>query len=90
MATAKINVCVDEGTKQAVEVLLDEMGLSMTAAINMYLKRILMEQGIPFDVSARTPNATTIAAMDEFEEMKKNPSAYNRYPNFKAALSEVL
>ena len=38
MATAKINVCVDEGTKQAVEVLLDEMGLSMTAAINMYLK----------------------------------------------------
>ncbi len=90
MATAKINVAVDERTKQEVEVLLEEMGLNMTSAINIYLKRILMEQGIPFDVSAKVPNATTIAAMDEFEEMKKNPAAYKKYPSFKAALNEVL
>lgn len=90
MATAKINVCVDEKTKRDVEVLLDEMGLNMTAAINMYLKRILIEQGIPFEVSARIPNSTTVAAMDEFEEMKKNPRAYKKYPNFKTAMDEVL
>lgn len=90
MATAKINVAVDERTKQEVEILLEEMGLNMTSAINIYLKRILMEQGIPFDVSAKVPNAITIAAMDEYEEMKKNPAAYKKYPSFKAALSEVL
>lgn len=90
MATAKINVCVDERTKKEVETILDEMGLNMTAAINMYLKRILMEQGIPFDVSARTPNAITIAAMDEFDEMKRNPGAYKRYSSFKDAMKEVL
>lgn len=90
MATAKINVAVDERTKREVEILLDEMGLNMTSAINIYLKRILMEQGIPFDISAKLPNAATIAAMDEYEEMKKNPAAYKRYPSFKAALNEVL
>ncbi len=90
MATAKINVAVDERTKQEVEVLLEEMGLTMTSAINIYLKRILMEQGIPFDVSVKVPNTTTIAAMDEYEEMKKNPAAYKKYPSFKAALNEVL
>lgn len=90
MATAKINVAVDERTKQEVEILLDEMGLNMTAAINIYLKRIIVEQGIPFDISLKTPNATTIAAMDEFEEMKKNPKAYKRYSSFKEALNEVL
>lgn len=90
MATAKINVCVDERTKKEVETILDEMGLNMTAAINMYLKRILMEQGIPFDVSARTPNAITIAAMDEYDEMKRNPGAYKRYSSFKDAMKEVL
>lgn len=90
MASAKINVSVDEGTKKAAEVLLDEMGLTMTAAINMYLKRILIEQGIPFDVNARTPNAVTAAAMDEFDEMMKDPQAYKRYPTFKAAMKEVL
>ena len=35
MATAKINVCVDEKTKREAEALLDKMGLTMTAAINM-------------------------------------------------------
>lgn len=79
MATTKINVCVDENTKKEVELLLNDMGLNMTTAITMYLKRIIMEQGIPFDVSARIPNADTIAAMEEFEEMKRNPDAYKRY-----------
>ena len=90
MATAKINVAVDERTKQEVKVLLEEMGLNMTSAINIYLKRILMEQRIPFEISAKVPNATTIAAMDEFEEMKKNPAAYKKYPSFKDALKDVL
>ena len=53
MATAKINVCVDEETKKEVEVLLERMGLNMTAAINIYLKRILMEEAIPFDLTDR-------------------------------------
>ena len=90
MDSAKINVNVDKGTKEAVEVLLDEMGLTMTAAINMYLKRILLEQGIPFDVNVRIPNAVTIAALDEFTEMQRNPGAYKKYPTFKAAMNEVL
>lgn len=90
MATVKINVCVDERTKREVEMLLDDMGLTMTAAINMYLKRILIERGIPFEVSARIPNAITKNAMDEFDEMEQNPKAWKRYASFKDAMAEVL
>jgi DNA-damage-inducible protein J len=90
MATTKINVCVDESTKQQAERLLSEMGLTMTSAINMYLKRIIMEEAIPFEVSAKVPNATTIAALNEYEEMKNNPAAYKRYSSFKEAMNEVL
>ena len=90
MATAKINVCVDEKTKREAEALLDKMGLTMTAAINMYLKRIILEQGIPFEVSTHAPNATTMAAMDEFEEMKKNPEGYKTYECIKDAAADVL
>ena len=90
MATAKINVCVDERTKKDAEELLDEMGLTMTSAINMYLKRIIIEQGIPFEVSARVPNAVTAKAMDEFDEMKRNSAAYKKYADFKEAVAEVL
>ena len=73
--TVKINVCTDLNTKRQVEEILSDIGLNMTAAINIYLKRILMEGGIPFELTTRVPNATTVAAMDEYDEMKKNPSA---------------
>ena len=88
--TVKINICTDANTKRQVEEILSDMGLNMTAAINIYLKRILMEGGIPFELTTRVPNATTIAAMDEYDEMKKNPRAYKRYHSFKEAMDEVL
>ena len=88
--TVKINICTDANTKRQAEEVLSDMGLNMTAAINIYLKRIVMEGGIPFEVTTRVPNAATVAAMDEYEEMKKNPSAYKRYRSFKEAMDEVL
>lgn len=91
MATAKINVCVDEQTKKEVEALLDRMGLNMTAAINIYLKRILLEEAIPFELTAYVPNADTIAAFKEAEDMKAHPEKYPSYSSIeelRAALEE--
>ena len=88
--TVKINICTDANTKKQVEEILSEIGLNMTAAINIYLKKILMEGGIPFELTTKTPNAATVAAMEEYEEMKKNPTAYKRYRSFKDAMDEVL
>lgn len=79
MATAKINVCVDKTTKEEVEALLDRIGLNMTAAINIYLKRILMEEAIPFELTAYVPNAETIAAFKEAEDMRIHPEKYPSY-----------
>jgi len=35
-------------------------------------------------------NDVTVIAMDEFDEMMKNPSKYKRYSSFKNALKDVL
>lgn len=90
MATAKINVCTDEQTKKEVEIILADMGLNMTTAINMYLKRIQMEGGIPFAVTTRVPNHTTAKALNEYDEMKNRPDAYKRYDSFDDLMREVL
>lgn len=37
-----------------------------------------------------TPNAETLAALAEYDNMKKNHSAYKRYDSFDELLSEVL
>ena len=92
MATVKINVCVEESTKQVAEQLLAEMGLTMTAAINMYLKRIIMEQGIPFDVTTRVPNATTVAALEEGDRILSDPNrvSYKSIAELKAAVEDEI
>ena len=90
MATTNINVRVDSALKQEAEALFNDLGLSMSSAINMFLRSAVMYDGIPFEVKRQTPNAETKAALDEYEEMKKHPDQYKRYESFDEVLDEVL
>jgi len=49
---AQISVRVDDDVKKNAEEACDELGLSMSAAINIYLKKLGREKRIPFEVSA--------------------------------------
>lgn len=90
MATANINVSVDSVLKQEAEALFNELGLNMSAAITMFLRSAVEHDGIPFEIKRLQPNAETRAALDEYEEMKKNPDKYKRYESFDELLNEVL
>ncbi len=89
MNTAKINVNTDAETKEQATKLLHEMGLDMTTAINIYLKRIILEKGIPFEVSVKAPNPVTLSAMEEVQRMEENPTVHKGYKDM-AALREAL
>lgn len=89
MATTNINVRVDSALKQEAEALFNDLGLSMSSAINMFLRSAVMYDGIPFEVKRQTPNAETKAALDEYEEMKKHPDQYKRYESFDEVLDDV-
>lgn len=89
MATTNINVRVDSGLKQEAEALFNDLGLNMSSAINMFLRSAINCDGIPFEIKRSTPNAETKAALDEYEEMKKNPGQYRRYKSFDEVLDEV-
>ncbi len=90
MATTNINVRVDSELKVQAEALFADLGLNMSTAINMFLKSAVSHDGIPFEVKRYTPNEETKAALGEYEEMKKNPTAYKRYASFNEALKEIL
>ena len=59
-------------------------------AINIFLRQSIRENSIPFPIQRDVPNADTIAAMKELEEMEKNPESYKRYDSFSDVLKEVL
>lgn len=90
MDRANINIHVDSALKQEAEALFDDLGLNMSTAITMFLRCAINYNGIPFEVRRHTPNIETKAALDEYEEMKKNPGNYKRYSSFDEVLDEVF
>ena len=89
MDTANINVRVDANLKKEAESLFNDLGLNMSSAITMFLKTAVSYDGIPFDVSRRTPNAETREALAEYDEMKTHPEKYKRYHRFSDLVKDV-
>lgn len=50
--TAQVSFRIDEDVKRKAERALDDMGLTMSAAITIFLKKVGREHRIPFEVSA--------------------------------------
>ena len=50
--TTQISFRIDEEIKQSAERALNDMGLSMSAAITVFLKKVGREHRIPFEISA--------------------------------------
>jgi DNA-damage-inducible protein J len=48
--TAYVNVRVDGDVKIKAEGILNELGINTSTAIDMFLKQIILKDGIPFDV----------------------------------------
>ena len=44
-----IQIRIDDGTKTSVKRILDELGIDMSTAIKMYLKQIVLNEGLPLD-----------------------------------------
>ena len=50
--TAQVSFRIDKEVKQMAEQALNDMGLTMSAAITVFLKKIGRERRIPFEISA--------------------------------------
>ena len=51
---ANLSIRVDLEVKKEAENILNYLGLSMSSAINMFLKQIVINRGLPFEV--KIPN----------------------------------
>ncbi len=65
MAPVSTNIKIDPVLKQESQELFESFGLSLSSAINMFLRQAVREQAIPFRVGNPIPNAETIRAIEE-------------------------
>ncbi len=51
MSQTLINVRIDEDVKKSMEEICKELGITMSAAFNIFARKMSREKRIPFDVS---------------------------------------
>ena len=49
--TSAINIQVDSNVKKEATLVLTDLGLSMSSAINLFLKQVVKKNGLPFEVT---------------------------------------
>ncbi len=65
MAKVPTTLSIDAEVKARVQTLFAELGLDLSTAVNLFFRRCLMENGIPFDVAlprAAAPAPAGVAA----------------------------
>lgn len=91
MATTPTQIRIDELTKTEATQLLNGLGLTLSEAVNLFLKQVVLRRGIPFDVAypevTRELNPEVIEAMEEAKNVSRNPDT-KRYHSFSEALEE--
>ncbi len=87
MLTTDVRCRIDTKTKHDASEVIEAMGLSVSDAIRIFLKRVATEGTIPFDL--RIPNAKTIAAMAEIENPKTR-STLKRYKSLTQMNKDLL
>lgn len=65
MTSANLNIRTDKEIKEQADAIFSELGLTMTTAVNLFLRTTIREHGIPFALKLDTPNDVTVKAIEE-------------------------
>ena len=90
MAQTNINIRIDANRKKEFEEFCEAVGLTMTAAFNIFIQRTLRDYQIPFDIGAEMPNAETKEAIKEVQRMKSDPVRGKTYTDVDTMMKDIL
>lgn len=79
--TVTCSFTMDRDTYNAYKSIIARSGENVKGNIVRYMKSVIQYE---------TPNAETIAAIQEVEEMKKNPSLYKGYTDVDEMMRDLL
>ncbi len=87
--TSAINVNVPNDVKKEATSLFNSLGISMSTAIKMFLKKAIYERGIPFEVKQQ-PSKEFKEALNELDYMEKQPEQYKVYHDVDKMFEDIL
>lgn len=88
--TSAINIQVDSQTKKEATNILNDLGLSMSMAINLFLRQVIKTDGLPFEVKNHKPSREMRKALKEAADMIQNPDRYKEYRDVDELIKDIL
>ena len=91
--TLPTQIRIEENTKKQAVELLEGLGLSLSDAVNMFLRQVILQKGLPFEV--KYPEDTlefkteVIEAMEEARRISRDPSV-KEYTDVNQMFKEIL
>ena len=76
MAQATISIRVDQALKKNFEGLCEDFGLSVTSAFNIFMKAVVRERKIPFEIQSQTSNEKSYSYFDNILTMRETAEKY--------------
>ncbi|MBE6811410.1 MAG: type II toxin-antitoxin system RelB/DinJ family antitoxin [Clostridia bacterium] len=90
MSNVNVTIRMDENLKKQADTLFGELGLNLSTAFNIFVRQAVREQSIPFIIANRQPNAETLAAIEEVQKMKADPSLGKSYTDVSQMMEDLL
>lgn len=93
MATTPTQIRIEENTKKQAVELLEGLGLTLSDAVNMFLKQVVLRKGIPFDVAYPEEvwefKQEVAEAMEEAKRISRDPKIKS-YTDVNQMFKEIL
>lgn len=88
MANVNVTVRMDEELKRQADELFSDLGMTLSAAITVFVRQSIRQQGVPFFVGRNVPNRETLEAIEEAQQLKNEPNK-KVYNSFEEVLREI-
>lgn len=85
-----LSIRMDSDLKNQFDSFCEEIGLSMSACMNIFARKAVNENRIPFIVGNELPNKETLEALEEVKLMKKDPSIGKSYYDVDLMMKDLL
>ncbi|MCQ2049551.1 MAG: type II toxin-antitoxin system RelB/DinJ family antitoxin [Candidatus Saccharibacteria bacterium] len=90
ITTTNVTIRMDKDLKTEADNLFEDLGINFSTAINMFIKKCVREDRIPFEISRQKLNEETIDALIEAENIAQENSQefYTNMRNLMSALED--
>ena len=89
MATVNMSIRMDTELKKQADAMFADMGLNMTTAMNIFLRQVVRQGRIPFEIATDIPNTETLDAIKEMDDMLTGKIAAKRYSSTKELFEDL-